>query len=111
MSGPYHAASLDPPQFAEMVRAIRAVEAALGTGEKVPTPGEMELAAVARKSLHWSRALARGSVVTADDLVALRPGTGLPPARGHEVIGRRVVVATEPGRMVRLDDVRGRGSS
>ena len=36
MSGPDHAASLDPSGFAEMVRRIREVESALGTGRKEP---------------------------------------------------------------------------
>jgi N-acetylneuraminate synthase/N,N'-diacetyllegionaminate synthase len=105
LPGPDHAASLDPGGFADLVAAVRAVEVALGTGEKLPVAGEAELAAVARKSLHWARALPAGAVVGADDLVALRPGTGLAPVESNGLIGRRLVVATEVGRMVSRTDV------
>lgn len=107
LPGPDHAASLEPDEFAEMVRAIRTVESALGSGAKAPAEGEAELAAIARKSLHWSRALERGAVIADTDLVALRPGTGIPPSESSRLIGRRVAVATVAGRMVRPDDVDG----
>jgi N-acetylneuraminate synthase/N,N'-diacetyllegionaminate synthase len=105
LPGPDHAASLEPKQFAEMVAAIRTVEVALGSGVKAPAKGEADLAAVARKSLHWSRALEPGAVISNEDLVALRPGTGIPPSESRDLIGRRVAVATVVGRIVRRDDV------
>ena len=68
------------------MRGVRTVEAALGTGVKVPTAAEREVARVARKSLHWRTSVPRGAVVAAEHLIALRPGWGgastLAPARG-----------------------------
>jgi N,N'-diacetyllegionaminate synthase len=37
MEGPDHKASLEPAEFAAMVQAIRNIEKALGTGEKIPS--------------------------------------------------------------------------
>ena len=37
LPGPDHRASLEPQEFAALVRGVRTVEAALGTGVKVPT--------------------------------------------------------------------------
>jgi N,N'-diacetyllegionaminate synthase len=39
--GPDHAASMEPAEFAEMVRKIRDVESAMGDGIKRPTPEEL----------------------------------------------------------------------
>jgi N,N'-diacetyllegionaminate synthase len=103
--GPDHAASLEPADFGAMVAGIRAVEAARGTGVKAPVEAEGNVAAVARRSLHWARAMAAGDTVRAADLVALRPGVGLRPALAGELAGRRVTRAVDVGTMVALDDL------
>jgi N,N'-diacetyllegionaminate synthase len=41
--GPDHSSSLEPPDFEEMVIAIRQVEKALGNGQKQPMPSEKEV--------------------------------------------------------------------
>ncbi len=105
MAGPDHAASLEPDAFRAMTAAIRAVEAAVGTGDKRPVAAEVGVAAVARRSLHWTRDAAAGSVVGTADLVALRPATGLSPARLGDVVGRRTARAVTAGTPVRPDDL------
>ncbi|MDI6917988.1 MAG: N-acetylneuraminate synthase, partial [Thermoplasmatales archaeon] len=51
LPGPDHRASLEPDELKEMVKKIRNVEKALGTGEKKPAESEMETQKVARKSI------------------------------------------------------------
>ena len=109
MAGPDHRASLEPGEFRSLVAAIRSVSAALGSGLKVPGPSARPIAVVARRSLHWRRALAAGELVTPDDLVALRPGTGLSPARESWVAGRIMRRAVPVGDPVRIDDVEADG--
>lgn len=99
LPGPDHRASLEPGQLGAMIAGIRMIETALGSGVKEPVAAERPIAAVARRSLHWRRALAAGSVVTDDDVVALRPGTGISPARQRAIVGsvtRRPVDAGAP---------------
>lgn len=103
--GPDHAMSLEPDAFAAMVQAIRTTEAAThGDGSKQPTTAELEIAAVARRSLHWVRDLPAGTVIDEDALVAQRPGIGLSPARTVDLIGRRTARAVVAGALVRDDD-------
>ena len=59
---------------------MRQVEAALGDGQKRPTPAELPTRAVARKSLVAARALRRGEALTAATVAVKRPGTGIAPA-------------------------------
>jgi N,N'-diacetyllegionaminate synthase len=107
MAGPDHAASLEPAAFRAMVDGIRIVEAALGSGAKHPVEAEHAVAAVARKSLHWRRSLPAGRSIGEDDLAAMRPGTGLSPARQRDVVGRRTARAVTAGEMVLPADADG----
>ncbi|MFZ1685983.1 MAG: N-acetylneuraminate synthase [Flavobacteriales bacterium] len=88
MPGPDHRASLEPDELKTMVAAIRNVEAALGTPVKQPSPSETKNMAIARKSIHMARAVAKGTVLTSGDLIMLRPGDGLSPMRIDEVVGK-----------------------
>lgn len=99
LPGPDHTSSLEPNELRGMVAGIRTIEKALGSGLKEPVAAERPIADVARRSLHWRHDLAAGSIVTEDDLVALRPGTGVSPARQRGLLGhtvRRRVAAGEP---------------
>jgi sialic acid synthase SpsE len=90
-----------------MIDGIRAVEAALGSGEKHPVEAERAMARVARKSLHWARSLPAGRPIGESDLAALRPGTGISPARTGELVGRRTRRAVTAGELIRPDDAEG----
>jgi N,N'-diacetyllegionaminate synthase len=90
LPGPDHRASLEPAEFAAMVRGIRIVESALGDGRKRPSPEELDTSSVARKSLVSTRALARGTILTEDAIAIRRPGTGLAPAMRSQLIGHRL---------------------
>jgi N-acetylneuraminate synthase len=97
LPGPDHQASLEPAELTMLVRGVRAVEAAVGDGRKIPAADEAATAVVARRSLVAARDLSPGTVLT-EDLVAIkRPGNGLPPAMLAQVVGRQV------NRAVRAD--------
>lgn len=100
LPGPDHRASLEPAELSALVRDIRDVEVALGNGIKAPTPAEEDTARVARKSLVAARDLAAGTVLASGDLAARRPGTGLPPARLEEMLGRRLSVDLAEGTLL-----------
>lgn len=93
MAGPDHAASLEPIEFAEMVRRVRLVESALGTGVKGPAPCELDTITAARRSLVVTRDLPVGHMLTRDDLTTKRPATGLAPAMLDATVGRTLARA------------------
>lgn len=100
MDGPDHAASLEPGELKAMVRGIRDIEAALGDGIKAPRPAELPLIAVGRKSLHAARTLPAGHRLERRDVIALRPGTGLSPARLEDVLGQPLLRSLEEGQIL-----------
>lgn len=87
MEGPDHKASLEPNEFKSMVSAIRNIEKALGTGNKVVSPSETENKDIARKSIVASRMIKKGEVFTKDNITTKRPGSGISPMRWYNVIG------------------------
>ena len=62
--GPDHKASLEPDEFAVMVRAIRNIEQAMGDGIKRPSPSEGKNKPIARKSLVAARSIKAGERFT-----------------------------------------------
>lgn len=88
MEGPDHRASLSPQELSAMVRAIRNIEQAMGSGEKSPTPSEAGNRAAARKSIVAAAKISKGEVFTEANLTAKRPGNGISPMRWHDLLGR-----------------------
>lgn len=91
-----HAISIEPAEFAEMVRAVREVESMLGSAEKGPTDAELPLRDGRHRRLVAARDLAAGTSVTASDIYLMRlpaDRAALPAQRYHDVIGRRTTRA------------------
>lgn len=88
MEGPDHKASLEPDELEAMVRSIRNLESALGTGEKQPSESERRNIGIVRKSIVAKRDIAAGEIFTEDNLTTKRPGIGISPMRWKQVIGR-----------------------
>jgi N,N'-diacetyllegionaminate synthase len=104
-AGPDHAASTEPDEFRRLVASIRAVEAALGTGDKRPVEAERDTARVARKSLAAARPLTPGTTLEPEMLVAMRPGTGIAPSDIDRVVGRPVRAAVAAGTLIAWEDL------
>jgi sialic acid synthase SpsE len=92
LPGPDHAFAVEPRELAEMVRRVREVEQALGTGAKEPHAVEAELRQFARRAIFSTRPIAADEVLTVDNVAVLRAGKlehGLEPACFPDVLGRR----------------------
>jgi N-acetylneuraminate synthase/N,N'-diacetyllegionaminate synthase len=99
LPGPDHSSSLEPSELADLVRHAREVHAARGDGEKRPAPSERGNAGLVRRSLHAVRDLEISHAIGEEDLISLRPATGISPADLPRVLGRRLgerVAAGQP---------------
>lgn len=88
MEGPDHKASLEPQELKAMVAAIRNIEQALGNGIKHVSESERKNIAIARKSIVASRDIAKGELLTEENLAVKRPGTGISPMRWEEIVNK-----------------------
>ena len=88
MEGPDHKASLEPDELAAMVKSIRHIELAIGSGDKIPSSSEKKNIAVARKSIVAKTSIKAGEAFTEENITVKRPGTGISPMRWFDVLGK-----------------------
>lgn len=88
LPGPDHTASLEPGELAALVRGIRNVELALGSGVKKPTSTDLSNIKIVRKSLVATCPIQKGERFTPDNVTAKRPGTGISPMRWGDFMDR-----------------------
>jgi sialic acid synthase SpsE len=82
------AVSATPAMLATMIHAADAARRALGDGSKQCLAPEAANLAASRRSLYASRDLQAGEIVTADDVVVLRPAIGIDPRSAWQLLGQ-----------------------
>jgi len=105
MAGPDHAASLEPAELAQMIRAIRDLEAAMGDGVKKPAASEAEMRKIARRSLVAARDIDKGARITEAMLDARRPGDGISPMLVAQILGKTAKTDIAEGTMFSFEIV------
>ena len=87
MNGPDHKASAEISEFAEYVQSLKNASDICGSYKKECSVVEMDTRNVARKSLHLTRDVSCGEVITQDMLLVQRPGDGISGKEIDSVIG------------------------
>jgi len=90
--GADHAISVEPAEFAVMVRAARDIEAMLGTAAKAPVEAELSLRDGRHRRLVCVRDLPAGTLIGAGDLYLMQLPAGreaLSASRLRDVVGKR----------------------
>lgn len=100
--------SLEPTEFADLVRDVRRAEAMLGSPAFGPSAAE-EASLVFRRSLYVVQDLAKGDEFTRDNVRAIRPGYGLAPRHLADVLGRRSTRSVSRGTALRWEMVESLG--
>ncbi len=88
LPGPDQKASADPQEMQSYISAISDAYLALGDGNKRIMPEEKSTKPKMQKSLTATRDIKKGETIRRKDLLIRRPGTGIPPARIKQVIGK-----------------------
>ena len=107
LPGPDHAASLEPKELKDMVKAIRNIELAIsGSGIKEMSPSEEKNKVVARKSVFVQSNLQAGHILSNSDLVMKRPGDGISPMRIDELIGKEILTDLTEGTKLKWEHIK-----
>lgn len=85
--GPDAAFSLEPAEFAILVKTIREVETAIGKVRYAPDKKEQKFL-MYKPSLFAAAAIKQGEKFTPDNLRVVRPGFGLAPKYYEQVLGK-----------------------
>ena len=89
LKGPDHKASLEPEELKLMVKSIRNIEKALGTGIKKLSKSEEKNISIVRKSIVAAQNIKKGEIFTSKNITVKRPGKGISPMLWDTVIGNK----------------------
>lgn len=106
MFGPDVPASLTFEELAELVAGVRFVETALANPiDRTDVPGRDDLRALFTRSIGLRRDLPAGTILTTDDIVMKKPGSGIAPSERDEIVGRRLRCDASADRLLTFDDL------
>lgn len=103
--GPDHPHSMEPQEFADMIRRTRDLEAALGSSKKEVVAEEAETVIVQRRGLTAARDIKKGEILKKSDIIELRPALGIYPKFKNKVTGMRVKRNLRAGEPIKWKDV------
>ena len=88
MKGPDHSFAIEPNELELMVKQIREIEQAAGTGIKKVSDQGKEMYEKGRRSIIAAKKIVKGTKITRDMIVIKRPGYGIKPKHLNEIIGK-----------------------
>jgi len=96
--------SMEPDEFADMVRAVRTVEKALGHVSYEPS-GQEKANRIFRRSIFVAQPIRKGEQFTEINTRVVRPAYGLEPTHYPEILGRQAACDLETGTPLSWDMV------
>jgi N-acetylneuraminate synthase len=100
--GPDAAFSLEPDEFALLVKGVRTAFAAIGRADYGRAASEKPNL-VFRRSIYAVKDIAAGELLTDENIRSIRPGFGLAPKHLPELLGRRARHAIARGTPMSFD--------
>ena len=97
--------AIHPEEMAQLVRNCHSIHMALGGTEREVTQEETLQRNKMRRSIVAARDLKAGTRLSIDDLNAKRPGTGIPPEKTYELIGKTVKKDIEADTPITIEDI------
>jgi sialic acid synthase SpsE len=106
--GPDHAFAMNPDSWAQMVKAVRQLENALGSPNKKVAENEKETVIIQRRCLRAACDIKSGETITRAMLDVLRPATpgAIKPDEIPAVIGTKAVMDITFGKEIRWVDLK-----
>ena len=107
VNGPDHKFSMNPASWEKMVSASRKLERSLGFDRKIIEENEKDTAILQRRAVRANKALVKGSIITKDDFVFLRPCPkhALKPYEYYKLIGKKLKKKLPKHQIIKLKDL------
>ena len=100
-----HVMSLEPQNMQQFVQVIRNLEIALGNNRRVLSEAEKIKRDAIRRSIHLTRDLPEGHILTEADIDYRRPGTGISPDKLEAVLTKTLKHSLPAGAKISLEDL------
>jgi N,N'-diacetyllegionaminate synthase len=107
MFGPDVPASITTVELRQLVDGVRFIERMMASAVDKDTAAEAmsPMRALFTRSLALRDSLPAGTVLEPEHLTLKKPGTGIPSTRLDDVVGRRLLLAVGPERLLRETDL------
>jgi sialic acid synthase SpsE len=89
LNGPDHPHSMNPKEFAKMVKEIRLIESAKGNGIKKVEKSEKETRIIQRRSVYTIKKIRKGEKFTRENIMTLRPFVGVPASEFSKILNKK----------------------
>lgn len=106
LKGPDHSFALEPYELCEFVKAIRNTEVAVGEYTKRVDRREYAERFWARRSLYAASKLKDGQTIKEQDLIELRPASGVNAWDIAGIIGQKIARSKKPFEQIHLEDLK-----
>jgi len=102
MYGSDAANSAEPKQFAGLVRGLKSIERMRSVSvDKSDNTKYADMKRIFEKSIVAAENINQGSIIEREAIAFKKPGTGIPPSKIDNVIGRRATVDIDAGNIIR----------
>lgn len=105
LPGPDHRFSMDPAELKQLITSIRKIEKMLGKSALGPTPSEEKNRIDFRLSCAINKDKNEGETIGEDDIIFLRPATGIHPSLSHLLLGNKLKRNYKKGEFFHLNDL------
>jgi len=100
-----HQLSADPIEMKNLVEQIREASVLMGKEVKSLQSCELEMVVPMRRSIAASKILRAGKIIDPNDLIWVRPGSGIPVGRESDVVGRIVLSDILQGELITKEKI------
>ncbi len=101
-----HAISADPKDMSLLVRKIGMYKELMDSKKEKYLNCENKERTLFRRSYYFRRNLEKNRVIKADDIIPLRPGTGIQLDKQHLIINKKTIKNVKKGSIVKLSDLK-----
>ena len=105
LAGPDHKASLEPKEFHEYVRISKNAKLTIGDGKKIVSKIEQKTKKKMQKSIFTKKTLNKGQKIRMQDLIIMRPASGISPMFIDKVLGKVCNKRINKSELIRFKDL------
>lgn len=98
--------AMEPNDLKVLVQKCKDISVALGKKERIVCQEEVDQRNNMRRSIVTKRYLEKDHIITQEDIDYKRPGTGIPPEKVNEVLGKVVKNDIEPDTIIKESDLK-----
>lgn len=106
MDGPDHSASANPKELELYIKKIRSINSILGSKIKKVRSEEIQMKKISCKSITTRYFLKKNSIITLDNLIMKRPGTGLSGYHLNKILGKKAKKNLHKDHQIKFSDIK-----